>query len=214
MKTIAIAFGITMLAGSAHAISDEGWFCPPGTDLYQGQCWAPTHTEQPVNVTATGKGGNATAVGKGAGSKAVSGSTSKSGAHSVATGRSQANNAVNVDASSYSKAAAASAIASQLNGYGVQNCFGDINPSGSFTAGMQTFGWGVAAGSSKASNVCAVYAIGGPAAAMAYLQKMDRNVPRNVTVVQPTKQTPLISYTCPEGSAWDGKGCWKPGGRK
>lgn len=79
-----------------------------------------------------------------------------------------------------------------------------MNPSGSFTAGMQTFGWGVAAGSSKASNVCAVYAIGGPAAAMAYLQKMDRNVPRNIAV------EPGQRVTCPPGSTWDGKGCWKP----
>ena len=185
MKTIAIAFGLTMLAGAAHAISDEGWFCPPGTELYQGQCWAPTQPEQPRgDVTAASK------------SQSKSSSASKSAA--------QANNSVNVDSSTRIRQSAASANAPQLNGYSFPNCFGDTNPSGSFSAGMQTFGWGVSASSSKASNVCAVAALAGPEAALRYLQRMDRNVPRNITVETPGR------VTCPAGSTWDGKGCWMP----
>lgn len=170
-----LAAAVISFAGAtaAGAISDEGWFCPAGTELYQGQCWAPTQPEQPR--------GDVTSSAQSSSNAAVTVSNQIRGRHS-----------------------AASAVAPQLNGYGVQNCFGDVNPSGSFTAGMQTFGWGVAAGSSKASNVCAVYAIGGPAAAMAYLQKMDRNVPRSIAVE--TRQR----VTCPPGSTWDGKGCWKP----
>lgn len=179
MKTIAIAFGLTMLAGSAHAISDEGWFCPPGTELYQGQCWAPTQPEQPRgDVTATG--GNATS-------------------------KSQASSAVTVNNQTRSRASASSAIAPQLNGYSFPNCFGDTNPSGSFTAGMQTFGWGVSAGSSKASNVCAVAALAGPEAAIRYLQRMDRNVPRNIVIQQQT------TVRCPASHPVfvEGKGCRK-----
>lgn len=177
MKTIAIAFGLTMLAGSAHAISDEGWFCPPGTELYQGQCWAPTQPEQPRGDAT---GGNATS-------------------------KSQASSAVTVNNQTRSRASASSAIAPQLNGYSFPNCFGDTNPSGSFTAGMQTFGWGVSAGSSKASNVCAVAALAGPEAALRYLQRMDRNVPRNITVQQQT------TVRCPASHPVfvEGKGCRK-----
>ena len=177
MKTIAIAFGLTMLAGSAHAISDEGWFCPPGTELYQGQCWAPTQPEQPRGDVT---GGNATS-------------------------KSQASSAVTVNNQTRSRASASSAIAPQLNGYSFPNCFGDTNPSGSFTAGMQTFGWGVSAGSSKASNVCAVAALAGPEAALRYLQRMDRNVPRNITIQQQT------TVRCPASHPVfvEGKGCRK-----
>lgn len=185
MKSLAIAVGITMLAGSAHAISDEGWFCPPGTELYQGQCWAPTQPEQPRgDVTATG--GNA---------KSKASSTSSA----------SASNAVTVNNQTRSRSSASSAIAPQLNGYGFPNCFGDISPSGSFTAAIQTFGWGVSAGSSKASNVCAVYAIAGPEAALRYLQRMDRNVPRSITIPQQT------TVRCPASHPIfvEGKGCRK-----
>lgn len=177
MKTIAIAFGLTMLAGPTYAISDEGWFCPPGTELYQGQCWAPTQPEQPRGDVTGGK----------------------------ATSKSQASSAVTVNNQTRSRASASSAIAPQLNGYSFPNCFGDTNPSGSFTAGMQTFGWGVSAGSSKASNVCAVAALAGPEAALRYLQRMDRNVPRNITIQQQT------TVRCPASHPVfvEGKGCRK-----
>ena len=93
-----------------------------------------------------------------------------------------------------------------LGGYGPANCFGDTNPSGQFGASMQVFGWGVTANSSKASNVCAAYAIGGPAMAIGYLQRMDPNMPRRVTVEQPTGRV-----TCPATHPVyvEGKGCRK-----
>ena len=184
MKTLAIAFGITMLAGAACA--ENGWNCPPGTEEYMGQCWAPTQPDQPRgDVTATSK------------SQSKSSSISKSAA--------QANNSVNVNSSTRIRQSAASANAPQLNGYSFPNCFGDTNPSGSFSAGMQTFGWGVAAGSSKASNVCAVAALSGPEAALRYLQRMDRNVPRNIVIQQQT------TVRCPASHPVfvEGKGCRK-----
>ena len=55
---------------------------------------------------------------------------------------------------------ASSAAPVILGGYGPANCFGDTNPSGSFGASMQVFGWGVAANSQKASNVCAMTQVG------------------------------------------------------
>lgn len=95
MKIYLAVAATICFAGMAHAISDEGWFCPPGTELYQGQCWAPTQPEQPRgDVTATG-------------GKAVSGSHSASTAISGSTSGAQANNAVNIR----NKQSAASAIA-------------------------------------------------------------------------------------------------------
>lgn len=109
------------------------------------------------------------------------------GGKSVASGGNSRNNNTqgnrqntNIDASQRTtiKHAANSTWAPQLNGYGPGNCFGDTNPSGSFSAGMQTFGWGVTAGSSKASNVCALAMVGGQRAAAAYLAAMDPNAHR------------------------------------
>lgn len=207
------AFGINKAEANSIA-------CPVGSFEYGGMCWSPADDKQNAvnntnNNTASGigvgigKGGYAASTSKSssdASSFSKSGSNSSSSAQggNAAGGSASSNNAVNVNSSTRIKHSAASAIAPQLNGYGVPNCFGDVNPSGSFVAGMQTFEWGVAAGSSKASNVCAVYAIAGPAAAMAYLQRMDRNVPRNVVVEQP-----ITRVSCPAGSTWDGKGCWK-----
>lgn len=171
-----LAFALGALLLAGAAHAENGWYCPAGWEEWDGQCWK---AADPVTNNV---------------SKSQASSTSSASANSAVT------------VNNRGRQSAASAIAPQLNGYSFPNCFGDVNPSGSFTAGVQTFGWGVAAGSSKASNVCAVYAIAGPAAAMAYLQKMDRNVPRGVTVPQ---QMPLNSYRCPDGSAWDGKGCWK-----
>ncbi|TWI32771.1 hypothetical protein [Paracoccus sulfuroxidans] len=101
-----------------------------------------------------------------------------------------ANNSIRIDNRTRQSAAQAAPVI--LGGYGQQNCFGDTNSSGQFGASMQVFGWGVSANSSKASNVCAAYAIGGPAMAVGYLQRMDPNMPRRVTVEQPTGR-----LTCP-----------------
>lgn len=171
----------------------------------------------------------------------------------------------NIDASTRVRHSASTAYAPGIIGYGPGNCFGDTNPSGSFSAGMQTFGWGVTAGAAKATNVCAIYAVGGPGAAAAYLATMDRNAhkalvaagvvttPSRVRAAAKAEKAPLTAYsrcemqdgrlhvtvrrghdrdlalsqcqsatvrpqqaavqtipTCPEGSKWDGKGCWMP----
>lgn len=115
-----------------------------------------------------------------------------------------ANNRINIDNRTRQSAAQAAPVI--MGGYGPANCFGDTNPSGQFGASMQAFGWGVTANSSKASNVCAVAQLAGPAAAIGYLQKMDPNVPRNITVMQPTGRV-----TCPSTHPIyvDGKGCRK-----
>lgn len=109
------------------------------------------------------------------------------------------------------------------------NCFGDTNPSGAFGASIQTFGWGVTANRSKASNVCAMVAIAGPTAALSYLANVDPNVRRallaNGLAEKPSQRKariaaeakagapaknarPSQTVRCPAGSAWDGKGCW------
>ena len=115
-----------------------------------------------------------------------------------------------------------------MGGYGPGNCFGDTNPSGQFGASIQTFGWGVTANRSKASNICAMVAIAGPKAALSYLANVDPNVRRALLANglaekpsqrkarlaaeaedAPTKNVrPAQIVRCPEGSTWDGKGCW------
>lgn len=140
-----------------------------------------------------GAGGNATG---GAGGHATGGQATAGGGRAQ-QGQKQdqyqqasANNRINIDNRTRQSAAQAAPVI--LGGYGPQNCMGDINPSGQFGASVQVFGWGVTANSSKASNICAITALAGPAAGIAYLQRMDPNIPRNITVMQPTGRV-----TCP-----------------
>lgn len=184
----------------------------------------------------------------------------------------------NIDASQRTtiRHAANTAYAASLGGYGPGNCFGDTNPSGSFSAGMQGLLFGATAASQKASNVCAIYAVGGADAAAAYLAAMDPNAHRalvaagvvttpsrvkaaevqrssnrattaayskcemlngrlHVTVRRGQDRATAVeqckavmgqssSYaeaapaavaipTCPQGSTWDGRGCWMPNRR-
>lgn len=180
----------------------------------------------------------------------------------------------NIDASTRNtyKEAANTVIAPQLGGYGHGNCFGDTNPSGSFTAGMGTIGWQATAARMKASNACAIImaeerAMAGRPALAAYLASQDPNAHRaltqagvvqkpsqvrreerqkrnsvayttcevrngapyvvakrgrsdealqqclNVIGNQPTQPVTRVqqqTVTCPQGSHWDGKGCWMP----
>lgn len=155
------------------------------------------------NSSATGgnaAGGNATATGGrgGAGGNATQGQ--QQGQRQAAN----ANNRISIDNSTRQAAAQAAPVI--MGGYGPANCFGDTNPSGQFGASMQVFGWGVTANSNKASNVCAIAQLAGPAAAIGYLQKMDPNVPRAVTVMRPTGRV-----TCPATYPIyvEGKGCRK-----
>lgn len=119
-------------------------------------------------------------------SHAVGGSSaSKSSGGNSRNSNTQGNRQqTNVDASSHTtyREAANTVIAPQLNGYGPGNCFGDTNPSGSFSAALGTIGWQATAGSSKASNVCSIYRVGGERAALAYLATMDRNAHRALIV--------------------------------
>lgn len=218
--------------------------CPAGSQEYNRQCWSPnpqqpaggnaSSTAGAVGVgtgigVGIGKGGNSTATGGKGGAATATGGRGGAGgkggnASSAATagitgsGNSRAgassNNSVQVNNSTRIKNAAAGAYATNLNGYGAGNCFGDTNPSGSFTAGMQSFGWGATAASSKASNVCAVYAIGGAAAALAYLAAMDPNAHRALvasgavrTRAEPTSARVRCPDTHPVFVA--GKGCRK-----
>lgn len=122
--------------------------------------------EQSQSTSSTARGGDQSQISR---STALGGNQAQ-----------QANNAGNrqstqIDASQRTtiKHAASTAYAPQLNNYGPGNCFGDTNPSGSFTAGFQTLTIGATAGRSKASNVCAIMAVGGQRAAAAYLASMD-----------------------------------------
>lgn len=109
----------------------------------------------------------------------VAGSGNSRNANTNRTG----NQTTNVDASQRTtvKHAANTAAPIMMPGYGPQNCYGDTNPSGSFGASIQTFGWGVTANRSKASNVCALTQIGagletgatGGALAAGYIAQQD-----------------------------------------
>ena len=179
-----------------------------------------------VGDTTASSGSSSTATG-GSAVADVSGSGNSSSRSGV-SGSGNSNTTVNNTNKTRIKHAASMAAPVMTSGYGPGNCFGDTNPSGQFGASMQTFGWGVAANRSKASNVCAMVAIAGPTAALSYLANVDPNVRRALLANglaekpsqrkarlaaeaedAPTKNArPAQTVRCPEGSTWDGKGCW------
>ena len=193
-------------------------------------------TTGPIDVTTgptTATGGQGGAGGSVGDTTATSGSTSTAtGGSSVAgvTGSGNSTNSTTVNNTNKTriKHAASMAAPVMMGGYGPGNCFGDTNPSGQFGASIQTFGWGVTANSSKASNICAMVAIAGPKAALSYLANVDPNVRRtllaNGLAEKPSQRKarlaaeaedaltknvrPAQIVRCPEGSTWDGKGCW------
>ena len=183
--------------------------------------------------SATATGGSVTGSGNSSSdSSAVAGVTGSGNSSSTSgvagSGNSRNSNNVSVSNSTRIKHAASTAAPVMMGGYGPGNCFGDTNPSGAFGASIQTFGWGVTANSSKASNICAMVAIAGPKAALSYLANVDPNVRRALLANglaekpsqrkarlaaeaedAPTKNArPAQIVRCPAGSAWDGKGCW------
>ena len=186
--------------------------------------------------SATATGGSVTGSGNSSSdSSAVAGVTgsgnSSSNSGVTGSGNSSVTNRTTVNNTNKTriKHAASTAAPVMMGGYGPGNCFGDTNPSGAFGASIQTFGWGVTANSSKASNVCAMVAIAGPKAALSYLANVDPNVRRallaNGLAEKPSQRKARIAAEakagapaenvrptqiarCPEGSAWDGKGCW------
>lgn len=102
------------------------------------------HAEGGAGGTVAGSGNSANknqnAQGQGQQQLATGGKASQSQAQSNANRVSN-----NIDASTRVKHAASTAYAPALGGYGPGNCFGDTNPSGSFTMGIQTFGGGATA---------------------------------------------------------------------
>lgn len=168
---------------------------------------ATSNSDSTSNATGGSSTSNSNATGGAGGSSTstATGGAGGAGGSSVAT---NGNQTTNVDASSRTTIRQAANVANsiQLPGYGAQNCFGDTNPSGGFTANVTWLGGSASAGSSKASNVCAVAALAGGAAAVGYLQRMDPNVPRSITVMQPTGRV-----VCPASHPTfvAGKGCRK-----
>lgn len=186
--------------------------------------------------SATATGGSVTGSGNSSSdSSAVAGVTGSGNSSSTSgvagSGNSRVTNSTTVNNTSKTriKHAASMAAPVMMGGYGPANCFGDTNPSGQFGASIQTFGWGVTANRSKASNVCAMVAIAGPTAALSYLANVDPNVRRallaNGLAEKPSQRKariaaeakagapaknarPSQAVRCPAGSAWDGKGCW------
>ena len=180
-------------------------------------------TTGPVNVTT----GPTTATG---GQGGAGGSVGDTTATSGVSGSGNSTNSTTVNNTNKTRIKHAASMAAPVmtSGYGPGNCFGDTNPSGQFGASIQTFGWGVTANSSKASNICAMVAIAGPKSALSYLANVDPNVRRALLANglaekpsqrkarlaaeaedAPTKNArPSQTVRCPEGSTWDGKGCW------
>ena len=89
-------------------------------------------------------------------SSGVSGSGNSRNSNNNRTG----NQTVNANSTYNNKEAARSAIAPNIVNNNGANCYGDTNPSGGFSAAIQTFGWGASAGRSKQSNVCAATQLG------------------------------------------------------
>lgn len=180
------------------------------------------------DVTGTGGQGGQGGAGGHGGRGGNASSDSKSGV--TDSGNSNVTNRTTVNNTNKTriKHAASTTAPVMMGGYGPGNCFGDTNPSGQFGASIQTFGWGVTANSSKASNICAMVVIAGPKAALSYLANVDPNVRRALLANglaekssqrkarlaaeaedAPTKNArPSQTVRCPEGSTWDGKGCW------
>lgn len=192
--------------------------------------------------SATATGGSVTGSGNSSSdSSAVAGVTGSGNSSSTSgvagSGNSRVTNSTTVNNTNKTRIKHAASMAAPVmtGGYGPGNCFGDTNPSGQFGASIQTFGWGVTANSSKASNLCAMVAIAGPQAALSYLANVDPNVRRallaNGLAEKPSQRKariaaeakagapaknarPSQTVRCPAGSAWDGKGCWAPNPRK
>lgn len=127
-----------------------------------------------------GRGGNAKATGGRGGSAVSRNNNSNRNANRNQNRNSASTGPITID--NRTRQAASSAAAVTLPSNLTANCFGDVNPSGSFGASIQFFGGGAAASRSKASNVCAAYAIGGPELALRYLQRADNSMPRPVTL--------------------------------
>lgn len=229
LKLTVAAAALATIGFSAPALAEN---CP------WDMVWSPSQRdciylpETPGSAGGSNTNTNSSTSTSGATAGAVAGaiSGSQSGANASATGGnasatggrassdSSNRNSVTVNQRTRIRHSAAGAAQATIAGYGPGNCFGDTNPSGSFSAAMQTFGWGVTAGSSKASNICAIYAVGGERAALAYLAAMDPNAHRALVaaglVTTPSRNAAApapVRVTCPATHPVyvAGKGCRK-----
>ncbi len=221
MKKLLISAAFAAMAFAYAPAHANGIQCPDGSWRDDAK-WCPVAPQpQPQQPGAVGVGvGVGTGVGIGSGTGIGTGGAGGNGGNatggtSFGGNQSQGQSAVarngNITLNSNSRAAAGSAIAPQLGGYGLPNCFGDINPSGSFSAAYQGLLFGGAAASMKASNICAVYAIGGEEAAMRYLIRMDpafRDGILSGPVQMPTNR-PTGRLVCPASHPVyvEGRGC-------
>lgn len=199
LSLTAAAIGVFLLAAPAYATCGVNGYwgseCGPQTPSNPGNT-TNTVTGGDSNSTATGvgvgvgvgvgtggngyggqggAGGSATATGGSVTGSGNSSSDSSAVAGVAGSGNSRVTNSTTVNNTNKTriKHAASMAAPVMMGGYGPGNCFGDTNPSGQFGASIQTFGWGVTANRSKASNICAAYAIAGPQGAIGYLAQQD-----------------------------------------
>ena len=196
---IAAVFAALPFTSQANGIQ-----CPDGS-------WrdSPTHCPtapqpQPQAPGAVGVGVGIGTGGHGGSGGHATGGTSFGGNQSQAQQQGQSVNVQQGGINIRNRSAASAAIAAPLPGTGMPNCFGDINPSGSFSAAFGNIFAGASASSQKASNICAAYAIGGEELALRYLQRMDPSMPRSVVVNRPTGR-----ITCPASHPVyvEGRGC-------
>ena len=233
MKKLMISAAFAAMAFACAPAHANGVQCPDGSWRDDAK-WCPLapqpQPQQPGAVgvgvgvgtgvgigtgTGVGHGGAGGAGGNGGGGGHGGGGGNATGGTSFGSNQQQGQSAVArngaITLNSNSRAAAGSAIAPQLGGYGLPNCFGDTNPSGSFSAAYQGLLFGGAAASMKASNICAVYAIGGEEAAMRYLIRMDPAFRDGILSgpVQMPINRPTGRLVCPASHPVyvEGKGC-------
>ena len=157
IKTITAAILLIGLSQAAHATCGVNGYwgseCGPQTPEP-----APTAPGGDITNTLTGGNSRSTATGVGVGVGVGTGGNGYGGQGGAGG----------------SSTATASGTGGAGGQGGAGGSIGDTTAtSGSFGASIQTFGWGVTANRSKASNVCAAYAIAGPQGAIGYLAQQD-----------------------------------------
>lgn len=211
MKKFLIPAAFAAMAFSCAPAHANGVQCPDGSWRDDAK-WCPVAPQpQPQQPGAVGVGvGVGTGVGIGSGTGIGTGGAGGNGGNATGGtsfgGNQSQGQSVNVQQGGVSirnRSAASAAIAAPLPSGGFPNCFGDPNSSGSFSAAFGNIFAGASASSHKASNVCAVYEIGGPELALRYLQRMDPSMPRSITIDVP------VRVTCPASHPVyvEGRGC-------
>lgn len=168
--------------------------------------------------SATATGGSVTGSGNSSSdSSAVAGVTgsgnSSSNSGVTGSGNSSVTNRTTVNNTNKTriKHAASTAAPALIQNTGNTLCDG----GGSFSASVQTFGWGISAANKKGDRFCQLLATFGPQVAGAYIAEKDNAAKRAmlnngaaITSRQAASPDARAVVRCPAGSAWDGKGCW------